>query len=159
VNSAATLGSLDSDCVVDSSEDCEDYSSKLEELSKLIEESKPKLDAMHRMATEIQAIKMVAKPVEEKEPDYYQKETSAKMQEAMAYARKMSEEKGFDSPEARVAWTEVEDIAASGLSRAMGKRLDEECLVETAMEACQAIDELNRVMTLEKTRGDGGLNS
>jgi hypothetical protein len=153
--SAASQGSMDSDCLVESSADCEDYSDKLDQLAKLIEESKPKLDAMRRMATDIQAIKMVKQPAEEKEPEYYQKEANARMQEAIAYARKISEEKGFDSPDARVAWTEVEDIASSGLSHAMGKRMDEECLVETAMEACQAIDELNRVMTLEKTRGDG----
>jgi hypothetical protein len=37
----------------------------------------------------------------------------------------------------------------------MGAGLDQECLVESAMEACLALEELNRVLNLEKSKNEG----
>lgn len=76
---------------------------------------------------------------------------------ALKEAKEMEKVHGKGSPEAAVAWAELEEVASSGLSNAMGTRLDEECLVETAMEACQALDELNRALNLQKSAS--GANS
>ena len=46
--------------------------------------------------------------------------------------------------------SEVEEIASSGLDNAMGPRLDEECLVDSALEACQALEELNRAIEVNR---------
>ena len=148
--SAAFKGSLDKECLVEEeiSKDCLDYSDKLEELSSLLKMYQPKLDRIGSLAKEIQAVKVTsfeAAPAAD----------SPEMKEALAAAKKATEEFGADSPEARVAWTELEEIASTGLGNAMGSRLDEECLVDSAMEACQALEELNRIISLEKTRASG----
>lgn len=72
--------------------------------------------------------------------------TSPEVDRALQEAYAVSEQYGFDSPEARVAWTELEEIAASGLDNAMGGELSaEECLVSAA-EACIALNEFDQAM-------------
>ena len=46
----------------------------------------------------------------------------------------------------------VEEIAAAGNANALGGALsDDECLVDAAMEACVALEELNRVLNTKKS--------
>jgi hypothetical protein len=54
-----------------------------------------------------------------------------------------------------VAWAEVEEIASSGLGNALGTRLDDECLVESAMTACVALEELSRAVNLQRVQEQG----
>jgi len=143
---------MDKDCLVEEeiSKDCLEYSDKLDELYSLLKMNQPKLEQMQSLAKEIQSIKLTsfeAKPARD----------SPELRAALEEAKEASSKFGADSAEARVAWTEVEDVAASGLGNSMGTRLDQECLVETTMEACQALEELNRAMNLEKTK-ESGLN-
>lgn len=142
------------DCLVEEAHenpDCADYGDKLVQLATLLRENKPKLDAMRSMAEEIHAIKMV-QPQSVSQPD------SPALRQALAEAKAASAQFGPTSPEARVAWDTVEEIAASGTPPPT-PNLQDECLVETAMDACIALEELNRVMTLEQLKGDGGLNA
>ena len=98
---------------------------------------------MKALTNELSAIKMtVASAPKQDTP-----ELKAAVQKAMDEAKAISEKLGADSPEAKVAWAEVEEVASSGLQNAVGPRLDEECIVDTAMEACQALEELNRALT------------
>ena len=71
---------------------------------------------------------------------------SPQLRQALADAKKISDEKGASSKEAAVAWDIVEEIAAAGTASSTGASLEDECLIETAMEACKALEELNRVM-------------
>lgn len=95
------------------------------------------------LASELKAIKVLdVKPTAGKD--------SPQLRKALADAKAVSAEKGATSKEAAVAWDVVEEIAAAGTSASTGISLENECLVETAMEACEALEELNRVMETRK---------
>lgn len=117
---------------------CLDYSAKLEELEQLLKatEHAPVMDA-----DQVDPIKL---------PDVPQQKAgqqSAQLKEALASAKSITDKHGIQSAEARVAWETVEEIAsASERNDALGGKLSaEECLVDAAMEACAALNELNRV--------------
>jgi len=137
--SEATKGSLDECDVEDVRQECVEYNEKLEELQRLLEDQKPAMAALQTMANEVKQVKL-ANPSSKVSTD------SPQLQEAMAEAKSITEEKGIQSAEARIAWETVEEIAASGNDNAMGARLTDECLVDAAIEACAALDELNRVL-------------
>lgn len=149
-NSAAFQGSLDEQCLTEEeiSKACVEYSQKLDELSALLEEQAPRIARAKNIAEEMKAIKL-QRQTGQAAPD------SPVLRKALADARAATEQYGPDSPEARVAWTELEEIASAGLSNSMGPRLDEECLVESANSACLALEELNRALNLMKTKEDG----
>lgn len=145
-NSAATKGTLEDECEITDEEisaACADYDSKMAELKSIVGNFEmSKFEQMKALTSELSAIKMTVASA----PKSDSPELKAAVKKAMAEAKKIAAEKGADSPEAMVAWTEVEEIASSGLQNAVGARLDEECLVDTAMEACEALEELNRAM-------------
>jgi hypothetical protein len=72
--------------------------------------------------------------------------SSPQLTEALAKAKKATSEFGITSPEARLAWEEYEEIAASGLDNAMGINLAEECDIESGLEACRAMEELKNIL-------------
>jgi hypothetical protein len=135
---------------------CVDLDAKKKELEKMVasmsREQAGKLQHMKELAEEMQAIKLAKTPGKTAL-------LSPAMKQALQAVNDTIEKYGKDSPEAKMAWEELDEIASSGNSNAIGKRLDEECLVESAMETCSALEELNRVLNLEKSRGEGGLNS
>jgi hypothetical protein len=126
--SAATIGSVS------------DYNVKLKELAEKLKSQQPAMAVLNGMADEIKAIKLSA-------PKSSVGSASAQLQEAMATAKQLTEEKGVTSSEAQVAWDIVEEIASSGSGNAMGGMMtEEECLVDAAMEACEALEELSRAL-------------
>lgn len=152
-NSPAFQGTLDQDCLVETSnsQECSEYADKLDELSALLKEHQPRLERLKYLAEEIKAIQLPDIP---SEPAV----SSPQLKAALAAAQAAVKEFGVDSSQAKLAYADVEEIASSGLSNAMGARLDEECLVDTAMDACMALEELNRVLNLEHSRKNQGLN-
>lgn len=130
---------------------CVQYADRMSELEQTIQTIAPKMRELQSMADEMKAIKL---KVQESQPG----PDSPELRAAVKRAQLASSEKGAASPEAKVAWAEVEEIASSGLSNAMGTRLDEECLVESAMEACMALDELNRVLNQQRSKTEGATN-
>jgi hypothetical protein len=65
----------------------------------------------------------------------------------VAYAKKGTDEQGFYNSAAALAWEAVEEIASSGNSNALGGKLSsEECLVEAAADACEALAELDKML-------------
>ena len=66
---------------------------------------------------------------------------------ALAEAKAMTEKHGLESSEAKLAWETLEDIAGNDSSAATKQAIDadEECLIEM-MEACEAMDELNKAL-------------
>jgi CP12 domain len=142
--SEATKGTLD-DCDIESvDEACLEYGKQLDELATVMKVQQPNIQAMKEMAESIKQIKLAP-------PKPATGAASAKLEEALAEAKAVTAEKGLASPEARVAWENVEEIASAGTSNAMGGLLTEdECLIDAALEACAAMEELNRLLEARK---------
>jgi CP12 domain len=119
---------------------CLDYSAKLEELDRLLKETKN--SDPPSMADQVQPIKLASVPQQKAG------EQSEQLKQALASATALTTEHGIHSAEARVAWETVEEIAsASERNDALGGKLSaDECLVDAAMDACAALNELNRVI-------------
>jgi hypothetical protein len=90
----------------------------------------------------------VLKNVKLSKPEAVKATSSPELDAALAEAKKATAESGITSSAARLAWETYEEIASSGLGNAMGVSLLEECDIETAQNACQAIEELDRVMNV-----------
>lgn len=121
-----------------------DYSSKLKELAVKLKEQKPALEVLNSMAEEIKAVKLSA-------PKSSGGTSSPQLIEAMETAKKLTEEHGITSSQAKVAWDVVEEIAAAGSDNAMGGMMtEEECLIDAAVEACEALEELSRALEATK---------
>jgi hypothetical protein len=142
-NSAATkkVLSADEECQVDeASAACLEYNQKMMNLQKLMEEHKPKIEQLKSLATEIRAVKMRAASAPPAA-------NSPAVTQALQEAKSVESKFGKGSKEAILAWSELEEIASSGLSNAMGAKIDEtECLVDQTIDACTALEELNRAM-------------
>jgi hypothetical protein len=141
---------MDEECELEGagSAACMEYSQKIDQLEELVKMQKPMLDQMTKMAAEIRAVKLAI-------PEVKKSASSPELKAALASAQAISKEKGVTSPEAKMAWEDVEEIAAaSSRSGDMPAPLSEECLIDAAREACEAIDEMNRVLTQSKSDGD-----
>jgi hypothetical protein len=108
-----------------------------------LEDQGPKIEKIKSLAVEIQAVK-----IKEAASSPGKVADSPALQAVIKAAREASEKFGATSPEAVVAWSEVEDVAAaSSNSNAVGGMLGDECLVET-IEACDALEELQRAISV-----------
>jgi len=147
-NSAAFTGGVtDEECLsTENQADCGEYEEKLGALAALLLENKAKIEQTKNLAEEILSIEMVA-PQSSPSPNA---ETSA-MKVALGEAKEAAEKFGADSTESKLAWETVEEIASSGMSETLRPTLYDECLVE-ASKACEALDDLARVMYLEKNK-------
>jgi len=135
-------GGLDEECLMSNSEACAAYDAKIAALSEILESQKAQIAQVATLAQEIQAIKL-------SKPPSAPKTSSPAMKAAIAEAMEASEKFGKTSSEAVLAWETVEEIASADNSVVVGATLDEECLVE-AIESCNALEELSRVINLEK---------
>jgi hypothetical protein len=142
-NSAATMGSLDDECEVENiTEECLEYGEALGDLQDLIAANAMPDDGLFakELASTVKPVKLQA-PVSGAAPPSYE------LEKALAEARKITSELGLSSPGAAVAWETVEEIAAAGSSNAIGGRLTaDECFVEAAKEACDALEELHKIV-------------
>ncbi|CAJ1934398.1 unnamed protein product [Cylindrotheca closterium] len=122
-----------------------DYKARVEGLVTRLKQQQPAMAALNSMATDIEAIKLSA-------PKNTPAQENVQLQEAMDNAKRLTQAFGVHSSEAKVAWETVEEIASSGsIENAMGGMLTpEECLVDAASEACEALEELNRVLHLQE---------
>jgi len=142
-NSAATLGSLDDECDVETvSQECIEYGEALDELQELIA-----ANAMPEDKTFVKELASTVNPVKLQPPETGAAPKSFELEQALVEARKITSELGLASPEAAIAWETVEQIAAAGNSNAMGGSLSsDECFVEAAQEACEALEELHKIV-------------
>jgi len=147
-NSAASVKGLDEDCSFGEGDDpaCAEYAMKMESFYEMLKENGPKLEQMKNLATEIKGIQMVV-PESKISPD------SPALQAALADAQEWVKKKGADSTEAKLAWETVEEIASSDNSAATQNSLYDECLTE-AIDACESLDELSKVIYQDKNGGD-----
>ena len=143
-NSAALGGSLDEECEISDeavSQACIDYGMKLDQLNELIQSNQQYVQNVKTLASDLKAIKLTvakAKPAAR----------SPAVTAALEYAKSTEMEFGKNSPEAKVAWSELEEVASSGLGNALGPVLnDGNCAIEASIEACEAIEEVARALS------------
>lgn len=125
---------------------CIEYGEKLEALNSILEEYKPKFDGLKSLAGELQNIKLA---VTSSQPAPKSLEVTA----ALEAAKSAEQEFGPGSPEATVAWSELEEVASAGLSNAIGKGLTaEECeIADNAKAACEALEALSNALAKQKS--------
>eukprot|EP00533_Pseudo-nitzschia_delicatissima_P015551 CAMPEP_0197265704 /NCGR_PEP_ID=MMETSP1432-20130617/2558_1 /TAXON_ID=44447 /ORGANISM="Pseudo-nitzschia delicatissima, Strain UNC1205" /LENGTH=223 /DNA_ID=CAMNT_0042730475 /DNA_START=44 /DNA_END=715 /DNA_ORIENTATION=+ len=142
-NSAASMGSLDTECEVENiTDECLEYGLALDELQELIAANgMPDNKAFEKeIATTVNPVKLTP-------PETGKAPNPPQLQAALVEARKLTSELGLASPEATIAWETVEEIAAAGNSNVLGGSISaDECFVEAAKEACEALEELHKIV-------------
>jgi len=117
----------------------EEYKEKVKLLALLLEESQAKIQSIKSLTEEVKAVQIVDAPSAVSSVD------PAVMKSVLKEAQEAEKKFGKDSTEAMVAWDIVEEVASSDRSGAIGGSIEDECLVE-ALEACEALEELNRAV-------------
>ncbi len=137
------MGSLDDECDVETiTDECLEYGQALDELQELIA-----ANAMPEDKTFVKELASTVSPVKLTPPETGGAPKSSALEKALIEARKITSESGLTSPEAAIAWETVEQIAAAGNSNALGGTLSsDECFVEAAKEACEALEELHKIV-------------
>mmetsp|Transcript_1691 Transcript_1691/g.4150 ORF Transcript_1691/g.4150 Transcript_1691/m.4150 type:complete len:235 (+) Transcript_1691:145-849(+) len=151
-NSVATEPPADVECEVGEEGDavsawCEEYNEKISALEAVMKKQQPSLDAIKAMAEELRSVKLTSPEMKAGPP-------TVGLEAAIAEAKKATVDFGMQSTEARLAWEAVEEIASASRTDNMtgGMITEDECLVDAAMEACQALEEFNRVLNLNKEK-------
>jgi len=121
------------------------FNAKLKELADILQENEEKVKKIKAIVSDIQAIKL-SKPTGAVAPN-----TEA-LKSAMKEAKEITEKHGIDSVQARQAWETVEEIASADNSTVGAPDLDDECLIE-ALDACEALEEINRLAALQRFDG------
>jgi len=117
----------------------DEYKEKVKLLALLLEESQAKIQSIKTLTEEVKAVQIVDAPSARSTVD------PAAMKSVLKEAQEAEKKFGKDSTEAMVAWDIVEEVASSDRSGAIGGSIEDECLVE-ALEACEALEELNRAV-------------
>jgi len=137
---------------------CKEYEEKMQALGALLEENKAKIYAMKTLAQEVQNMKVPVPGSVSTDEDQSESVNVALIQELIAGAKEASSKFGADSNEAKLAWENVEEVSSADSNYiATQPTLEEICIVE-AVEACAALEELGRVITLTRSESTG-LNS
>mmetsp|Transcript_26545 Transcript_26545/g.30371 ORF Transcript_26545/g.30371 Transcript_26545/m.30371 type:complete len:226 (+) Transcript_26545:186-863(+) len=152
-NNSAAYESSSHDVLADSSKNKEMYE-KFLELQKLGELQKSHIESVKHVTDEIRSIKLTGplhSSVRVKE-----RLDNPILYHALTEAKSMTEQHGVTSPQAKLAWEAVENIASHDSSEVMKGALDdgEECLVEM-IQACEAMEELNRALFLNENKASG----
>jgi len=122
------------------------FDDKFKLLSSILAENEDKVKKIKTLVQEIQAIKLMKPQASKPGPD------SPQLVQALQEAKEASEQYGSGSKEAIQAWMTVEEIASDDMAEATAGTLDEECFVQT-IEACEALEEINRIVDLQKHEG------
>ena len=115
-----------------------------------MDEQKAQIESVKDLASKIRSIKLV-------QPESRPQSVSDAMVTALEEAKDMSEKFGASSTEAKLAWETVEDIASNSASEATKGDLSDECLIET-IEACEAIEEMQRALHVNENAGSGSFS-
>ena len=148
--SAAFTGGINDDtCATDNtSPECIAYEEKLAALSSLLMDQRAGIDSLKSLSEELRNVKLSKPVVSELKPEV------PSMIQALNDAKALTDEFGIDSPQVKLAWEVVEDLASNDFSEATKASLDEECLVET-IQACEVIEELQRALFVEERKVQG----
>lgn len=118
-----------------------EYESKVKALSEMLAKTKGELDQVRKLADELKGVKLASPPSTTGGTDMGDAMTSA-----LTAARAATDAHGVSSPEARLAWEAVEEIAARATDGEASKpTLDEECLIEL-IEGCEALEKFKETL-------------
>lgn len=143
-NSQATKGSLDHECDPldeDENSDCREFGHFLDELYTL------RNVISHKDTNKKASLAQTIKAIKLQKPEAATASSSTALTEALENAKAATAKHGVTSKEGRLAWETYEEVASSGLKNAIGVSMKDECHVDSGSEACQAIEEMDRVMT------------
>jgi len=133
---------LDEECKMEDSALCEEYAKNVAELQKILGEQSSQLKRVKDLTANVRAVQIKGLPTPTNNVD------SAALKAAIAEAKAATKNHGSSSREAAVAWDTVEEISAADNSQTtIPALLDDECLLE-AVEACDALSELERVIVV-----------
>lgn len=150
-NSAAYKGKKN-DALSDPAKNKEMYEQFLE-LQKLGNLQRSHVEEVKHVTQQIRAVKLA--PPAKSESELSSRLHNPILDHALMEAKLMTEKHGIQSSEAKLAWEAVEHIASDDFSEAIkGGLTDEECLIEM-VEACEAMDELNRALFLNQQKESG----
>lgn len=136
------IPSLDEECeVAEVSPKCEEYGRFLDELFTIRDSMGEQRDG-NKKASLAETLKLVKLG----KPESALVESSDALTAALEAAKLATSEHGIASVQARLAWETYEEIASTGFKNAVGINLAEECSVEAGLDACKAMEELERVM-------------
>jgi len=139
-NSAAYKGGVsDDECATSESAACKNYMEKVQMLGAMLDENRFRVENIKKLTSEVQSVRIAAPAAASSTVD------PVAMKNVLAEAREAAKKFGDASAEARLAWETVEEVASSDRSGALGGGIEDECLVE-ALEACEALEELNRAV-------------
>lgn len=155
-NSAAFTGGIsDDDCFIGEDdaapEECVDYAAGVAAVVKsaydaLETTDKTKSDSEKSIAESVKPVSLFSSSRGRADSP----EVNTALLAALENAKKLTAELGITSSEAKLAWEDVEEIASSSTSEATKKSLSlEECEVDK-IEACEALEELDRVINANK---------
>lgn len=158
-NSAAFKGGIsEDDCFIgddsigQAPEECDDYISGVNAIAETLKNTGIRLESQKIIAESVLPIPL--SKVSSVAPQDSPAVTNS-MMKALDDAKRITDKQGIDSSEAKLAWETVEEMASNDLSEAMKEGLDpEECLVEKVV-ACEALEEMQRVMYLEANSQNG----
>lgn len=146
-DNSAAYGKIvnEDECLVTKSvaPECSDYDKKIAKLADAMDNAQIYIDVMKREYTELRNIKIPPPP--KSVPT-----VSEEMLRAISEAKSASIKHGATSTEAKMMWEAVEEIASNDSSEVLKGTLDDECLLEM-MSACEALEEISRVLNLEKS--------
>lgn len=123
------------------------------ELQSLRENQRIQADNAKYVASNVRALKFPSPP----KPSTRERLHNPILDHALSEAKAMTEKHGITSKEAKLAWEAVEHISSNDLTEAMKGSLnpdDDECLIEM-IEACEAMEELNRALFLNANKETG----
>ncbi|GMI32781.1 hypothetical protein TeGR_g3036 [Tetraparma gracilis] len=147
---APDMSAQSEECDIES-EACVDYHEKVAELEKLIKSQTGAFERMKKLAGEVyavpRAVKMVAATPSSgtKFTPFAATVLETSIKEAKAATAKF----GATSPEAAIAWEDVEELSSSSNAAAVQPALGDECLLEL-QEACEAMEELQAKILREQ---------
>jgi len=142
--SEASKGSLNEECEATDkpTAECVDYGKFLDELYILRDAISPSESAKKSSLVDtLKNIKLTTPTAQASEFS-----NSPELDKALANARAATALYGVTAPEAKLAWETYEEIASSGTGNSIGVNLMEECSLESGLDACKAMEELERVM-------------
>ena len=121
------------------------------ELQKLGELQRDHIDSVKHITEQIRAVKIGGPKLGSADRLH-----NPILDHALTEAKAMTDKHGVLSPESKLAWEALEHIASDDLSEAMKGAIDanDECFVEM-VEACEAIEELNRALFLNDKKEVG----
>jgi len=169
-NSIAYTPSAADGCVIDgpNSHSCIEYTQSMMELHRLVEERNARMRNLDQYRQQTANwLQQSVRPIKLSQSKGKAGQDSPQVRAALQEAYEVTHQYGFESPEAKMAWSNLEEVSSAGLDNAMGPRYtSQECMVmdyyhetdpvsyQESIERCQAVYEVdNAIQQLYNPQG------